>query len=64
MGGTFVNEFVKNIGVLCVTSAGRSPESKDLRTEMTANITTVRRSFDSLRSLRMTYGRQWYHNYS
>ena len=39
-----------------ILSGGRSPESKDLRTEFTANITTVRRSFDSLRSLRMTDG--------
>ena len=29
-------------------------ESKDLRTDLTANVLSVRRSFDSLRSLRMT----------
>ena len=29
-------------------------ESKDLRTDLTANVPSVRRSFDSLRSLRMT----------
>ena len=30
-------------------------ESKDLRTNFTTNVPSVRRSFDSLRSLRMTY---------
>ena len=30
-------------------------ESKDLRTDFTAKVSFVRRSFDSLRSLRMTY---------
>ena len=37
-----------------ILSGGRSPESKDLRTDFSIAVPTVRRSFDSLRSLRMT----------
>ena len=37
-----------------ILSAGRSPESKDLRTDLTAIVLWVRRFFDSLCSLRMT----------
>ena len=37
-----------------ILSGGRSPESKDLRTDFTAAVPIMRRSFDSLRSLRMT----------
>ena len=39
-----------------ILSGGRSPESKDLRTDFTAAVPNMRRSFDSLRSLRMTSG--------
>ena len=39
-----------------ILSEGQSPKSKDLRTDYTANVPEVRRSFDSLRSLRMTVG--------
>ncbi len=37
-----------------ILSEGRSPKSKDLRTIVVLCIGSVRRSFDSLRSLRMT----------
>ena len=37
-----------------ILSEGRSPKSKDLRTKLTSALAVVRRSFDSLRSLRMT----------
>ena len=37
-----------------ILSEGRSPKSKDLRTIILLCIGSVRRSFDSLRSLRMT----------
>ena len=37
-----------------ILSEGRSPKSKDLRTEFLLSKRQVRRSFDSLRSLRMT----------
>ena len=40
--------------MLVILSEGRSPKSKDLRTDFTAAVPQVRRSFDSLCSLRMT----------
>ena len=51
--GTVVNN-KKPVCTPVILSEGRSPESKDLRTDFTANLPGVRRSFDSLRSLRMT----------
>ena len=37
-----------------ILSEGQSPKSKDLRTDLTAAVSAMRRSFDSLCSLRMT----------
>ena len=37
-----------------ILNGGRSPESKDLRIHNVLSRRSVRRSFDSLRSLRMT----------
>ena len=42
-----------------ILSGGRSPESKDLRTDDTAVLTIVRRSFDSLSLAQDDRYRRW-----
>ena len=48
----------QNLQESVILSEGQSPKSKDLRTDLTTARFTVRRSFDSLRSLRMTAGQK------